>query len=360
MKKAILAAVVLALLLPALVLAGCSKEVPAGAIAAVGDGVITQEQFDEIWSEAQAQYKSQGITLPEEGTAQYKQIKASIVNYLVQNEVIAQVAAEESVDIKVDGEDVSVPMNIKVTDKELQDRIKQIKTQVGGEKKFTKLLKEQGYTLEALEAQLTASLLQSKVQQKVVAEIKVSDKQLQEYYEKNKEQFQQGATVDARHVLVKNKADADKVYDLLEADNSDANWKKVAKQYSTDTGTKNNGGELGSFPKGRMVKAFEDAAFGLEVNEVSAPVKTQYGWHVIEVTKKTPPTKQTFEQAKSMIQQTLMASQQQTVWQSFIEQAMKDAGVIYAAGFNPETLTASPSPAASGAAPAPSPSASSE
>ena len=95
-----------------------------------------------------------------------------------------------------------------------------------------------------------------------------------------------------------------------------------------------------------MVKAFEDAAFALGVNEVSVPVKTQYGWHVIEVTKKTPPTKQTYEQAKSMIQQTLLASQQQTVWQAFIEQATKDAAVIYGAGFDPKTLTASPSPAA--------------
>ncbi len=80
-------------------------------------------------------------------------------------------------------------------------------------------------------------------------------------------------------------------------------------------------------------------------------MKTQYGWHVIEVTKKTPPTKQTFEQAKSMIQQTLLASQQQTVWQAFIEQALKDAAVKYGAGFDPKTLTASPSPAAT---PAPS------
>ena len=133
---------------------------------------------------------------------------------------------------------------------------------------------------------------------------------------------------------------------LLEADSSDANWKKVAKQYSTDTGSKNNGGELGSFPKGRMVKAFENAAFALGVNEISVPVKTQYGWHVIEITKKTPATKQTFEQAKSMIQQTLLASQQQTMWQAFIEQATKDAAVMYGAGFDPKTLTASPSPAA--------------
>ena len=100
-------------------------------------------------------------------------------------------------------------------------------------------------------------------------------------------------SVDARHILVKTKAEAEKVRALLEADNTDANWKKVAKQYSTDPGSKNNGGSLGNFPKGRMVKPFENAAFALKVGEISQPVKTQFGYHVIEVTKKTPGNKQT-------------------------------------------------------------------
>jgi foldase protein PrsA len=351
MKKAFLAAVVLAMLVPALVIAGCGgKSVPSGAIAAVGDGTVTQKQFDEIWSEAQAQYKSQGVALPAKGSTQYNQIKASIVNYLVQNEVLNQIAAKDSVEATIAGNKVTVPMKVTVTDAELQDRLKQIKTQVGGEKKFQKLLTQQGYTLPALMNQLKSSMLQSKVQQKVVAKITVSDTEMKAYFTKHQDQFQQAETVDARHVLVKTKATADKVRALLVANNTDANWKAVAKKYSIDTGTKNAGGELGSFPKGRMVKAFEDAAFALKVDQVSQPVHTQYGWHVIEVTKKTQASKQTYEQAKSTIQQTLLSTQQQTVWQAFLKQALKDAGVVYAAGYNPDALTASPSAAASPAA----------
>jgi parvulin-like peptidyl-prolyl isomerase len=347
MKKAILAAVIMVLLLPTLVLGGCSKDVPAGAIAAVGDGVVTQEQFDEIWSQAQAQYKSQGVTLPKEGTSSFKQIKASIVSFLVQNEVIAQAAVADSVNVKINGEDVSVDMNVKVTDKELQERIKLLKTQVGGEKKFTKLLKQQGYTEAALKEQLKASMLQSKVQEKVLGEIKVTDEQMQQYFDKNEDQFKTDATVDARHVLVKTQAEANKVRSLLAADSSDANWKAVAEEYSTDTSTKKSGGDLGSFPKGRMVKDFENAAFDLKVDEISQPVKTQYGWHVIQVTKKTPASKQTFKDAKATIEQTLLATEQQTVWSAFIDQAVKDADVAYAAGFSPDELTASPSASAS-------------
>ncbi len=342
MKKLIVGVVLLTLVVPALLLSACGQQkVPAGAIASVGDGVVTQEQFDQIWKQAEAQYKSQqgAPPFPSPGTTQYKQLRASIVNYLVQNEVIKAKAAE---------------MGVKVTDKQLQDRMKQIVQQVGGQKKLDALLKQQAVTQAQLEEQLKAQMLQDAVQQKVYADIKITPAQIEKYFNDpaNKSQFNVAESVDARHVLVKTKAEAEKVRALLEADNTDANWKKVAKQYSTDPGSKNNGGSLGNFPKGRMVKAFEDVAFALKVGEISQPVKTQFGYHIIEVTKKTPASKQTLAQAKATIEQQLKYQEQATAWQKWLTTAMKDAGVLYAAGFDPATLTASPSPAASGS-PAP-------
>ncbi len=338
MKKLIVGVALLVLVVPAL-LAACGADevkVPAGAIAAVGSGVVTQEQFDQIWKQAEAQYKSQADApaFPEAGTAQYNQLKASIVNYLVQNQVIKDKAAE---------------LNVTVTDKQLQDRMKQIVTQVGGQKKLDKLLKEQNVTQAQLEDQLKAQMLQDAVQQKVYAGITVSQADIEKYFNNpaNKSQFNVPESVDARHILVKTKAEAEKVRALLEADNTDANWKKVAKQYSTDTGSKNNGGSLGNFPKGRMVKAFEDAAFALKVDQISQPVKTQFGYHIIEVTKKTPASKQTLDQAKATIEQQLKFQKQSTAWEDWLKKAMAAAGVGYAAGFDPALLTASPSPAAS-------------
>jgi foldase protein PrsA len=342
MKKLIVGVVLLMLVVPALLLSACGQQkVPAGAIASVGDGVVTQEQFDQIWKQAEAQYKSQqgAPPFPSPGTTQYKQLRASIVNYLVQNEVIKTKAAE---------------MGVTVTDKQFQARMKQIVQQVGGQKKLDKLLAQQAVTQAQLEAQLKAQMLQDAVQQKVYANIKVTPAQIEKYFNDpaNKSQFNVAESVDARHILVKTKAEAEKVRALLVADNTDANWKKVAKQYSTDPGSKNNGGSLGNFPKGRMVKPFEDAAFALKVGEISQPVKTQFGYHVIEVTKKTPASKQTLAQAKATIEQQLKYQDQATAWQKWLTTAMKDAGVLYAAGFDPSTLTASPSPAASGS-PAP-------
>ena len=341
MKKIIVGVALLALVVPVLLLTACGadeKKVPAGAIAAVGSGVVTQEQFDQIWAQAEAQYKSQDNAppFPAKGSASYNQLKASIVNYLVQNQIIKDKAAE---------------MKVTVTDKQLQERMKQIVQQVGGQKKLDKLLKQQSVTQAQLEEQLKSQMLQDAVQQKVYADIKVSDADLKKYFEDpaNKSQFDVPESVDARHVLVKTKAEAEKVRALLEADNTDANWKKVAAQYSTDPGSKDSGGSLGNFPKGRMVKPFEDVAFALGIDEISQPVKTQFGYHVIEVTKKTPGNKQTFEQAKPTIEQQLKSQKQVTAWEDWLKSAMKIAGVVYAAGFNPALLTASPSPAASGA-----------
>jgi parvulin-like peptidyl-prolyl isomerase len=337
MKKIIVGVVLLALIVPAVLLSACGQQkVPAGAIAAVGDNVVTQAQFDQIWKQAEAQYKTQkgAPPFPSPGSTQYNQLKASIVNYLVQNEVIAA---------KAKG------MGVSVTDAQYQARMKQIVQQVGGQKKLDQMLKEQAVTAAQLETQLKAQMLQQAVQQKLYAGITVTQAQIQKYFDDpaHKSQFTTPATVTARHILVKTKAEAEKVRALLVADNTDANWKKVAKQYSTDPGSKNNGGDLGSFPKGRMVKPFEDAAFSLKVGEISQPVKTQFGWHIIEVTQKTPASTQTLAQAKATIEQQLKYQQEAATWQKWIDQAMKDLGVVYATGYNPQQLTASPSPTAS-------------
>jgi len=344
MKKVIVAAVLLGLLASAFVFAACGgNEVPAGAIASVGSATVTQEQFDQIWAQAEAQYKSQegAPPFPKEGTAQYEQLKASIVNYLVQNEIIKQQAAD---------------MDVSVTAKQLDERVKQITEQVGGQKKLDELLKKQGVSADELRTQLEAQMLQDAVRTKVGQDAKVTPEQIKAYYNdpKNKAQFVVPDTVDARHVLVNTKAKAEKVQKLLAADNSDANWKKVAALYSSDPGSKDKGGSLGSFPEGRMVPEFDKVAFSIKPGTISVPVKSQFGWHVIEVTKKTPGSSKTFDEAKSMIEQSLKFQLQAKAWETWLADATKTAAIVYASGFDPKTLTASPSPSGS-PAPAPSP-----
>lgn len=332
MKKAGVLLALVALVACMALLAGCEKKVPQGAIAAVGDGVVTKEQFDEILAQAKAQYDSQrGVKFPKEGTPQYNQLVASIVTYLVQNEVVAQQAED---------------MDISVSQKELDERIKAIEEQVGGAKKLDKVLKEQGVGREELREQLTAQMLQDKVREKVYKDVKISDAQLKQYYEDpaNRAQFEQPESVDTRHILVKTKAEAEKARALLEADGSDANWKKVAKQYSEDPSSKNAGGDIGSRPKGSLVPEYEKVAYKLKPGEISKPVKSQFGWHVIEVKSKTPAKERTFEESKEQIKQMLMFQEQAKAWERWLKDAMAEAEIVYAPGFNPDQLTAPPSP----------------
>ena len=346
MKKVIVAAVLLGLLASAFVFAACGgNQVPAGAIASVGDATVTQQQFDEIWAQVKAQYaSSQGAPpFPKEGTATYDQLKASIVNYLVQNELIKKKAAE---------------MGVTVTQKQVDENIKQIiaSPQVGSQKKLDALLKKAGLTMDQLRAQRAALLLQTALQAKVGANVKVTAEQIKAYYDNpsNKAQFVVADSVTARHVLASSKAEALKVEKLLAADPSDANWKKVAAKYSIDPGSKDKGGELGTFGKGRMVPQFDKVAFSIKPGTISAPVHSQFGWHVVEVTKKTPGSTMTFAEAKSMIEQSLKSQLQATAWTTWLADAEKKVGILYATGFDPKMLTASPSPSGS-AAPAPSP-----
>ncbi len=171
---------------------------------------------------------------------------------------------------------------------------------------------------------------------------------MQAYYKANKAQFDQPATRTVRHILVKTKAEAAKVRALLAANDTAANWAKVAKKYSIDTGTKNSRRQPRARSSGaRWSSPSTTRPSPLPVNTISAPVKSQYGWHVLEVTAITPAKKSTYASAKANIKSTLTSQMQQKTWQAWLAKATKAAAISYAAGFNPDTLTASPSPAPS-------------
>ena len=132
------------------------------------------------------------------------------------------------------------------------------------------------------------------------------------------------------------------------ADPSAANWAKVAKKYSIDPTTKDKGGSLGSRPpEAYNNPPFAKALNSLKAGKISQPVKTSFGWHIVEVLKKTPGSSKTFEEAKPMIEQSLKFQLQAKAWETWLADAQKQANILYASGFDPKTLTASPSPAPS-------------
>ena len=174
----------------------------------------------------------------------------------------------------------SEKQNIKVTDKEIQKELDTLYAQYGGKEALTEQLKSSGTSIDAVKEDIVQYLETRKL---VEPTIKITDKEISAYFEQNKDSFAQAEQVEASHILVKDKATAEEVLKKL---NDGGDFAKLAKEYSTDTSNAENGGSLGYFGKGQMVAEFEDVAFKLKVNEISEPVKTEYGYHIIKVTGK--------------------------------------------------------------------------
>ena len=164
---------------------------------------------------------------------------------------------------------------------------------------------------------------QTKLQYLLVDDLKlrramtVSDTQVEDYYKTHQDEFRQPEEADARHILIrpaanddagwaKAEAEAEMVYKKAVAPGAD--FAKLAREYSQDPGSKDKGGDLGWFPRGRMVKPFEDAAFALKPGQISKPVKTQFGYHIIQLVALRPAGEQPLAEVKDTIKQKLAES----------------------------------------------------
>jgi peptidyl-prolyl cis-trans isomerase C len=136
----------------------------------------------------------------------------------------------------------------------------------------------------------------------------VSEDAAQEIYNENISSMQPQQKVHARHILVDTEAEAKEVADRLK---KGEDFATLAKEKSKDT--KTPGGDLGFFTRGQMVKPFEDAAFALDVGQISEPVQTQFGWHIIKVEEKGDVPLPTFDEAKDSIVVQLTAKKAQDV-----------------------------------------------
>ena len=164
--------------------------------------------------------------------------------------------------------------------------------------------------------------------------MKVTDAEVEKYYADNKAQYSQPESREVRHILVKTKAKADDLYAQLQAG---ADFAALAKQHSEDTGSKANGGKL-TISKGQTVAPFDKTAFLLEKNEISKPVKTEFGFHIIQPLSATKPAKVTpLKDVKDSIKQQLEQTKKNEAMTKWVDELKKEYEdkVSYAVGFNP-------------------------
>jgi len=163
---------------------------------------------------------------------------------------------------------------------------------------------------EKLEELKKRLVVEAYLKQKVEEQSKVTDEELQKFYNENKDKFKTGDQAKASHILVKSEKEAK---DILAQLKSGGNFEELAKKHSTD-GAAAKGGDLGWFSKDKMIPEFSKVAFAMKEGEVSGIVKTEFGYHIIKLTGKRAAGTRSFEEVKDQIKAAILPSKQQEVF----------------------------------------------
>ncbi len=312
--------------------AGCggsssASGVPKGDVAVVNGQGITKAQFDH----ALDQYNRSATAASQQpvkccGSDYDLVVQQKIIPYLVQRTEFEQQAKK---------------LGVTVTAKDIDKEIKKITDQYfkGKTADFLKAIQKQHSTLPEVRDTISLNVLQQKVTAKLTAGVKVTDQEALKYYNGNKAQYEKPTSRDLAHILVKTKAKADKLYAQLKAG---ADFAKLAKNNSTDKTSAVNGGKLGVQASNALVAPFSKVAFALKTGEISKPVHTQFGWHIIKALGPViPKSVSPFSKEKAVIvQQILQAKKSQVTaaWQTKVQRFYTNR-VKYAHGYAPPPVT---------------------
>lgn len=218
--------------------------------------------------------------------------------------------------------------NVTVTPKDIDEALVMIKSRLPKDMTLDDVLKREEMTLDQLRSNLTGEIrIKLLVESEVPTNVVVTAEEISKFYAEQKESFVQPETVSARHILIKAEASETeaakaekkaKIEGLRKQLVGGADFATVAKENS-DCPSKERGGDLGSFPRGQMVKAFEDAAFTQETNAIGPVVETQFGYHIIQVTEHSAGKTTPLEEVKEKLADHLKQKKQMELFQAFVE-----------------------------------------
>ncbi|PLS02786.1 peptidylprolyl isomerase [Neobacillus cucumis] len=252
--------------------------------------------------EAVAKFNGETISKDELYDKMVEQYGSATVDQIISDKIIAAEAKKQKVT---------------VSDSTLNEEIGKLKEQYGGEDGFNQALESNNTTLAAVKKDLKNYIILKKLME---PDIKITDEEMKTYFDENKDSFATAEQVKASHILVADEKTAKEVKQKL--DNGE-DFATLAKKYSSDEGTKDNGGELGYFSKGTMVTEFEDVAFSLPVNKISDPVKTDYGYHIIKVESKKAAKEANYEDSKAQIKETLFDQKVDSEYETWLDKKKK-------------------------------------
>jgi len=307
-----------------------SAPLPPSAVAVVGDRTISNADLESLLAGVKRRDVARATAYPKKGTAAFRTLRRKALQTLVHEAELDQ----KRVDLglrPVTKHDVDVEL--------AKDKLK-----LFGPTKTQSLYKNEiareGVTEADLRADIRARLVENRVYHKVISGITIGQKEIQDFYDKNKTQYGHPATREIRHILVASKPLADSIEGQLK---NGANFAALAKKYSKDIGTAGNGGEV-TISQGHTLPGLDTVAFKLKLNEVSSPFATSYGWHIVEAIG--PIVQATFTplaQKETEIRAQILRLKRDSSWTKFLADMRKEfsSKTRYKPGFGPVSSTTS-------------------
>jgi foldase protein PrsA len=294
---------------------------------AVVDGIKIKQKEVDIYVDLLKKQDTTGELASDE--EQLKTLESSVIDSLIVFRLFEEYAEEN---------------DIAVTDEEVDEQIKSIVDSYESEDKFNEALKENGMSKEFFEVYMKRQLISNKIYDKVTSGIAVTDGEVEKYYEDNRETaFLVPESLKAGHILAmfpwkkdnsgeteEGREEAKEKIEIVEEKlKNGADFEELARQYSDDTSTAENGGDLGYISKGQMVEEFDKALFSLDIGEVSDIVETEYGFHIIKVYDRAEEYIQEFNEVKELISSYLLSLYEESKWEDFVYSLIEAADIEY-------------------------------
>jgi parvulin-like peptidyl-prolyl isomerase len=303
----------------AITIVGCSKssttnsdvKVPEGVSAIVNDNNIMTAEVDRRVDQLLS--NNPEIMATKNKDQELRKMRENALEQLIGIEITLQEAKKQGLSIS-DSE----------YDALLKDLMK--KNSIKNEAALEKILKDRKLSYQDFKKDFIERETIKKLADKLTKDVKVSDKEAKDYYNKNKAQFDVSDSVEVQHILDQKIEDANKVIKELKAG---ADFGELAKKYSIDPGSKDNGGKYPMTPVTNYVPEFSKASMGLEPGKFTEkPVKTNYGYHIIKLLAKEKARKSTFEQAKSKIKEQLIDKKNNDLLNNCLKKARDNSKVV--------------------------------
>jgi len=228
--------------------------------------------------------------------------------------------------------------NIASTPEEVDAALDEMRKSLPEGMTLEEALKAGGINLESMKSDISFGLRVTKlIEANVPVPPAPTDADVKAFYEQNKKSFEVQESVQARHILIKSSRDEDKkvrtekrarAEKLREQLIKGADFATIATENS-DCPSKNQGGNLGSFERGRMAKEFEDAAFSQKVDEIGEIIETRFGYHIIQVQGHTPASQKTFDEVQGQIKKHLEQTNKNLAVRDYIEDLKSKATIVY-------------------------------